>query len=154
MGDETDHRLLTMRQAAALLGVSKETVRQRVKSGALHGRRDNRGRILVALPAELAAKVAARPDGVGGERGAKVVDPGGADGGLAASAKVGDQGDTVAGWQLTALLVAVAAAERRAQALEEHVTDLRQQTAALRAELERRRWPGLAPLLRRLWQGS
>ena len=38
--------------------------------------------------------------------------------------------------------------------LERHVADLRGEVAYLRAELERRRWPGLWPALRRFWRGD
>ena len=73
MGDQNDRRWVPLRDAAKALGVSKETVRQRFKAKALDGRRDNHGRILVALPADLVATLSTTP----GDRVAKVNRQGG-----------------------------------------------------------------------------
>ena len=123
MGDQTDRHWVPLRDAAKALGVSKETVRQRFKAGALDGRRDNHGRILVALPADLVATLATMP----GARAAKVGRQGG---GLAPSVE------------------AVLTEKDRT------IARLEGEVAWLRAELERRRWPGLWPALQRFWRGE
>lgn len=43
--------LLTLKEAAALTGYKADTLRKRVKSGELHGSRDNLGRWVVSLAA-------------------------------------------------------------------------------------------------------
>ena len=65
-----DKRWVPLRQAAAILGVSKETVRQRAKAGELDSRRDNRDRILVLLPVEVADQAPSPPgDKLGAQAG-------------------------------------------------------------------------------------
>jgi excisionase family DNA binding protein len=50
---------VTVAEAAALLGVSVDTVKRRIRSGALHSSRTAQGRVLVDVPGEEAAPQAA-----------------------------------------------------------------------------------------------
>src|SRR6266511_422646 len=56
MDDRTNGaRQVSVAEAAALLGVSVDTIKRRVRSGALQGSRDARGRLLVSVPEAPAA---------------------------------------------------------------------------------------------------
>ncbi len=48
-------RRVTVAEAAALLGVSVDTIKRRIRSGGLQGTRTARGRVLVAVPGAEAA---------------------------------------------------------------------------------------------------
>jgi len=57
MQAEAGQRQVTIAEAAALFGVSADTIKRRVRSGALRGMRDARGRILVDVPEDDARQV-------------------------------------------------------------------------------------------------
>ncbi len=123
--DRPDRRGLSVLEAARRLGTTPDAVRSRLRRRTLEGYRDNVGRWHVVLP-----------DGTGDSR----------DGQPTEHVAPDDVIPTVA-------TVADGRAELVAE-LRTNIARLEAEVAFLRGELERRRWPGLWPALRRFWEGG
>jgi hypothetical protein len=135
----SESQWLTVRAAAAALGITESAVRKRATKGSLDSRAGNDGRLRV-LVAEFPQpspqplpETSAPGDGLVVELRAEVAE---------LRRQVGE------------LLVRAVAAETERDGERRRVADLQTEIQWLRAELERRRWPGLWPALLRFWRGE
>ena len=135
-----DRNWYTLRQAAAKLRVSKETVRQRAKAGELDSQRDNRGRILVLLAAEV------------DDLGARNDKPPGVKETAELGAKPGGNRQAALVAELRARIAEQAAALEDLRVERDRLLALVEQLAAERRQ--RRPWPGLRAWWRRLIDGE
>ena len=133
MGDraDADGRWLDLAAAAAALGLpSADALRKRIRRspGDWEVRRANDGRLQVRVD----------PDGT------------------AVRPPVRPRGADADAWGVVAvhLLTAASVQAVRAEAAEREVARLEAHLADLRAELARRRWPGLRRWWRRVWEGE
>ena len=127
----TDRKALTLTEAAKLTGLSEEALRQRYRRRKLDGYKANDGKLRVYIDAEQPV------DRPAGQRVEQPVERSGPGPGLVAAEA-----------EVMALL------RRQVEHLEDEVADLRGERDRLLSLLERRRWPGIWPALRRLLYGS
>jgi hypothetical protein len=126
---------LPLRQAGPRLGLKPDTVRKKLRRGELEGRKANDGSWLVRI----------MPGGVLG--GATRHD--------AAPARHIPGTDTTSDTTPNAgVYTRLAAAEAANAELRAGIARLEGEVAWLRAEAERRRWPGLWPWFQRFWYGG
>ena len=135
----SEPRWVTVRAAAATLGITESAIRKRVAKGSLDSRAGNDGklRVLVAEfpqpPPQPLSETSIPGDGRAVEFRAEVEE---------LRRQVGE------------LLTRAVAAEVERDGERRRVTDLQADVAWLRAELDRRRWPGLKVWWQRFWAGK